>query len=137
MSFHNIVAVSCVMATTVAIIVVFVTPNWLHFISNINSSGLCKAGTFDICLNCDCGLWLRCSGDGTILTTKLENCVWFFADNFKIEQNQPSTFRLFFFALFSFMSQNNCFALLITFITLTLELAYFDMIFNLTCFTFS
>ena len=82
-----VTAVICVLLTTVATIVAFATPNWLKFRGS-NPTNLCEADRLlDICTTCDCGLWLRCSGGLT--SGNLDNCVWFFADDFLIEQNQP------------------------------------------------
>ena len=81
-------AVICVLITAVATIVAFATPNWLKFRGE-NPESLCSAKEFyDQCLNCDCGLWLRCHGELTA-SGNLDNCRWFFADDFRIEQNLP------------------------------------------------
>ncbi|XP_012940673.1 uncharacterized protein LOC106013624 [Aplysia californica] len=82
-----ITAIICVLITTVAVIVAFATPNWVKF-ENLPVSGksLCQ------CLNCDCGMWLHCvdtgSGDGSI-----DNCRWFFSEEFRIEKELPDWFK--------------------------------------------
>lgn len=87
-----ITAVICVLITAVATIVAFATPNWLKF-RGLNEAQLCSAPEFgDFCLNCDCGLWLRCHGEITT-SGNLDNCRWFFADDFQIEQRLPDWFK--------------------------------------------
>ncbi|KAH9514883.1 hypothetical protein Btru_021247 [Bulinus truncatus] len=71
-------AIICVLITAVAVIVAFATPNWGKFQS---FNGVCD------CSNCDCGLWLQCAGgsnDGSI-----DNCKWYFTDEFYIEKKLP------------------------------------------------
>ncbi|KAK7106670.1 uncharacterized protein [Littorina saxatilis] len=86
-------AVICVLITAVATIVAFATPNWLKFRGE-NGGELCTAGLVrgDYCSSCDCGLWIRCNGDLTA-SGNLDNCRWFFADDFRIENNQPDWFK--------------------------------------------
>ncbi|XP_076457689.1 uncharacterized protein LOC143291619 [Babylonia areolata] len=87
-----VTAVFSVLITAVAIIVAFATPNWLKFRGS-NPTSLCTSGSiFDYCKTCDCGLWLRCHGDITE-AGNLDNCRWFFADDFYIEQNLPNWFK--------------------------------------------
>lgn len=82
-------AIVCVLITTVAVIVAFATPNWVKF-ENLpvleQPDSLCQ------CSNCECGLWLHCLGgftdDGSI-----DNCRWFFSNNFRIERELPSWFK--------------------------------------------
>lgn len=83
-----ITAVICVLITAVATIVAFATPNWLKFRGE-NQDNLCAAGILygDFCPNCECGLWLRCGNQNSGIN--LDNCKWFFADDFRIEQSQP------------------------------------------------
>ncbi|XP_041373945.1 uncharacterized protein LOC121386955 [Gigantopelta aegis] len=82
-----IVAIICVLFTTVATIVAFATPNWLAF-RGTNDLQLCG------CLTCDCGLWLRCvSSDRNILKGNLDNCDWFFTNDFYIERALPDWFK--------------------------------------------
>lgn len=89
-----ITAVICVLITTVATIVAFATPNWIKF-RGVNEINLCNSN-LDLdksCItDCDCGLWLLCYGS-VISTGNLDNCKWFFADEFRIEQNQPDWFK--------------------------------------------
>lgn len=77
-----ITAIICVLITTVATIVAFSTPNWMEF---DKSSGdmLCQ------CSNCDCGLWLYCAGGSLSSTGSLDNCRWFFSDDFLVERTLP------------------------------------------------
>lgn len=87
-------AVICVLITAVATIVAFATPNWLKFRGE-NPTNLCNNDLpFDkqCKTDCDCGLWLLCYGSVTS-TGNLDNCRWFFADDFRIEQNQPDWFK--------------------------------------------
>ncbi|KAL8587258.1 hypothetical protein ACOMHN_013342 [Nucella lapillus] len=87
-----VTAVLCVLITAVATIVAFATPNWLKFRGS-NPTNLCTSSfLLDRCQTCDCGLWLRCHGDITE-TGNLDNCRWFFADDFRIEQNLPDWFK--------------------------------------------
>ncbi|PVD27771.1 hypothetical protein C0Q70_12943 [Pomacea canaliculata] len=87
-----ITAVICVLITAVATIVAFATPNWLKFRGQ-NPTELCGNSRYlDSCNNCDCGLWLRCQGDITI-SGNLDNCRWFFANDFEIEQALPAWFK--------------------------------------------
>ncbi|KAL4228824.1 hypothetical protein ACF0H5_011864 [Mactra antiquata] len=79
-----ITAIICVLITTVATIVAFSTPNWIEFEQNQDST-LCS------CLNCDCGLWLSCSGGS--LAGSLDNCEWFFSNDFLIERGLPDWFK--------------------------------------------
>ncbi|GFO10992.1 hypothetical protein PoB_003749700 [Plakobranchus ocellatus] len=81
-------AIVCVLITTVAVIVAFSTPNWVKF-ENLPVSdqpdSLCQ------CSNCECGLWLHCLG-GLTDDGSLDNCRWFFSDDFRIEKTLPSKF---------------------------------------------
>lgn len=87
-----ITAVICVLVTAVATIVAFATPNWIKF-RGLNAEGLCSAPAYgDFCSNCDCGLWLRCHGQ-SLTAGDLNNCRWFFADDFQIEQGLPNWFK--------------------------------------------
>ncbi|ESO99101.1 hypothetical protein LOTGIDRAFT_173940 [Lottia gigantea] len=83
-----ITAIICVLLTTVATIVAFATPNWIGF-RGINDQNLCECGTGN---NCDCGLWLFCTG-GITSTGSLDNCKWFFSEDFRIERNMPDWFK--------------------------------------------
>uniref|UniRef100_A0A2C9JSC1 Uncharacterized protein n=1 Tax=Biomphalaria glabrata TaxID=6526 RepID=A0A2C9JSC1_BIOGL len=79
-----ITAIICVLITAVAVIVAFATPNWAKF-QTLSSTGLCD------CQTCDCGLWLQCAGganDGSI-----DNCKWYFTDEFRIEKLLPEWFK--------------------------------------------
>ncbi|XP_059172944.1 uncharacterized protein LOC131953661 [Physella acuta] len=80
-----ITAIICVLITTVAIIVAFATPNWVKYHNQVPGSGVCKCG------DCDCGMWLQCEGgvqDGSI-----DNCKWYFADEYRIERDLPDWFK--------------------------------------------
>ena len=79
-----IFALICVLVTTVATIVAFATPNWIEFERDGSGDKLCQ------CSSCDCGLWLSCSGG---ITGKLDNCVWFFSNDFLVERNLPGKVR--------------------------------------------
>lgn len=81
-SCSAITAIICVLITTVATIVAFSTPNWMEFDGN-SLDMLCQ------CSNCDCGLWLHCSGGTLSATGSLDNCRWFFADDFMVERDLP------------------------------------------------
>ncbi|KAK3107022.1 hypothetical protein FSP39_005392 [Pinctada imbricata] len=87
----QIIAIICILITTVATIVSFATPNWLNF--RINDSQQ-MTGRVCECFsnNCDCGLWLNCKS-GATASGSLDNCLWFFADEFKIEKNLPEWFK--------------------------------------------
>lgn len=93
-----ITAIVCVLITTVAVIVAFATPNWIRF-ENGPDPGLCN------CRNCDCGMWLTCSGsyprDGSI-----DDCLWFFAREFEVEKKLPGKF-FFFFVPFVFSKKHS------------------------------
>ncbi|CAL1545527.1 unnamed protein product [Lymnaea stagnalis] len=78
-----ITAIICVLIATVAVIVAFATPNWAKFQGS--PTKLCG------CNDCDCGLWLQCAGgfsDGSI-----DNCKWYFTDEFRIEKLLPDWFK--------------------------------------------
>lgn len=77
-----VTAVLFVLITTVATIVCFSMPNWLHFVNKPDP--LCQCLT----TNCNCGLWINCMG-GPATTGILDNCRWFFSDNFRIEKSLP------------------------------------------------
>ena len=81
-------AIVCVLVTAVAVIVAFATPNWVKF---ENLPVLQQPDTLCDCSNCECGLWLHCIGgftdDGSI-----DNCRWFFSNDFRIEKKLPSEF---------------------------------------------
>ncbi|KAL5020341.1 hypothetical protein ScPMuIL_003233 [Solemya velum] len=81
-----ITAVICVLITTVATIVAFATPNWMAFRATGAICG-CAISSGD----CDCGLWLNCRGGYT--TDSLDNCKWFFDDDFHIEKSLPDWFK--------------------------------------------
>lgn len=81
-----ITAVICVLVTTVATIVAFATPNWMAFRATGNICG-CAISSGD----CDCGLWLNCRGGYT--TESLDNCKWFFDDDFLIEKSLPGMYH--------------------------------------------
>lgn len=85
-SCSAIIAIICVLITTVATIVAFSTPNWVEF-DGKSGDMLCQ------CSSCDCGLWLHCSGGSLSATGSLDNCRWFFADDFLVERNLPDWFK--------------------------------------------
>ena len=78
-----ITAIICVLITTVATIVSFSTPNWIEFDTNPTGDLLCS------CLTCDCGLWLSCSGGALSSDGSLDNCEWFFSNDFLVERKLP------------------------------------------------
>ncbi|WAR05569.1 hypothetical protein MAR_020938 [Mya arenaria] len=84
-SFLAISAIICVLIATVATIVAFSTPNWIEFEGN--GDMLCN------CHHCDCGLWLHCTGGSLTDTGNLDNCKWFFGDEFFIERSLPDWFK--------------------------------------------
>ena len=89
-SFLAISAIICVLIATVATIVAFSTPNWIEFDASGSSNILCD------CASCDCGLWLTCSGGSLTDTGSLDNCRWYFANEFYIERILPGiTYSLF------------------------------------------
>lgn len=83
-----ITAIICVLITTVGTIVSFATPNWLNVRVPANDLDqrvdVCDCSSTD----CDCGLWLNCRG-GPSSSGSLNNCQWFFANEFAIEKNLP------------------------------------------------
>lgn len=83
-----ITAIICVLVTTVGTIVSFATPNWL---SVRVPAGVLNTRV-DVCdcssTDCDCGLWLNCRG-GPSSAGSLNNCQWYFANEFAIEKNLP------------------------------------------------
>ncbi|CAG2197870.1 unnamed protein product [Mytilus edulis] len=81
-----VTAVLLVLITTVATIVCFAMPNWLHFVNKQDT--LCNCAS----TNCDCGLWISCLG-GPATSGILDNCKWFFSDNFQIEKDLPDWFK--------------------------------------------
>ncbi|XP_069115633.1 uncharacterized protein [Argopecten irradians] len=81
-----ITAIVCVLITTVATIVSFSLPNWLHF-RNLGDA-LCGCSSKD----CHCGLWINCRG-GFDASSSLANCEWFFSDDFHIEKSLPDWFK--------------------------------------------
>lgn len=85
-SCSAITAIICVLITTVATIVAFSTPNWIEFDGNPLDM-LCQ------CAGCDCGLWLTCSGGSLSASGSLDNCRWFFSDDFLIERHLPDWFK--------------------------------------------
>lgn len=87
-----ITAIICVLVTTVGTIVSFATPNWLSVrvpagLSN-KRVDVCDCSSTD----CDCGLWLNCRG-GPSSAGSLNNCQWYFANEFAIEKNLPDWFK--------------------------------------------
>lgn len=84
-----IVAIICVLIATVATIVAFSTPNWLEFVPQGDAS-LILCG----CQSCDCGLWLSCTGGSLSETGSLDNCKWYFADEFFIEKQLPGNYYI-------------------------------------------
>lgn len=83
-----ITAIICVLVTTVGTIVSFATPNWLSV--RVPAGVMNKR--VDVCdcssTDCDCGLWLNCRG-GPSSAGSLNNCQWYFANEFAIEKNLP------------------------------------------------
>lgn len=82
-----VTAIICVLVTTVAVIVAFATPNWLNF-EGQTSDTLCSCPS-----TCDCGLWLYCTGGSLTATGDVDNCKWFFSDDFLIEEGLPDWFK--------------------------------------------
>ncbi|KAK6173042.1 hypothetical protein SNE40_016577 [Patella caerulea] len=83
-----ITSIICVLLTTVATIVAFATPNWIGF-RGLNDAELCGCRG----RHCDCGLWLFCTGGGVTNTGSLDNCRWFFSQDFQIERSLPEWFK--------------------------------------------
>ena len=84
-----ITAIICVLITTVGTIVSFATPNWLSVRVPADKKSLYRVDVCDCSTtDCDCGLWLNCRGGPSSAGT-LNNCQWYFANEFAIEKNLP------------------------------------------------
>jgi len=88
-----ITAIICVLITTVGTIVSFATPNWLSVRVPADKKSLYRVDVCDCSTtDCDCGLWLNCRGGPSSAGT-LNNCQWYFANEFAIEKNLPDWFK--------------------------------------------